>query len=277
MHDASLDQPPTAPALRSQKGAGSNQREAEPLPIETYLAQQRGDTTSGEGRSFVPGQRPERTLGTYQERHQIELFMREMMTGLFTTMPEDPFAYMTAYLAAHKPAAPPAQAASVCSAALWVLLPGGDALFAQHWRLRRCWMTESGVFCISNATSRVERSQNGGVLIAKPSEVKPREVKLEIGCRIEVLADEVAAMPFAFRLLLAPFEQRAPADVSDAERTLASCLTFAAASYDQREEWIAFLEYFILAARPTPATPSAAASVPVCASARADSYTSSSS
>jgi hypothetical protein len=141
------------------------------------------------------------TLAGYQENHQIEMFMQEMLSVVFAVLPEDPFEYMTYHIASHRPAPPPSNSTEVCgSGALWVLLPGGDPLFAEHWRLRRCWLTTEGVLCMSNATSQVTKSSDG-LLIGPPNEVKPRCVPIRIGASYQVLEEEDAARPFAFRLV----------------------------------------------------------------------------
>ncbi|CAJ1353374.1 unnamed protein product, partial [Effrenium voratum] len=95
------------------------------------------------------------TLQGYQDNHQIELFMQEMLSVLCTLQPEDPYEFMTNHVASHRPAPPPSVNELCGSGALWVLLPGGDLQCAEHWRLRRCWLTTTGTFCISTSPATV--------------------------------------------------------------------------------------------------------------------------
>lgn len=174
------------------------------------------------------------TLVNYQENHQIELFMQEMLSVVFAILPEDPFEYMTYHIAAHRPAAPPAPDDAICgTAALWVLLPGGDPLCAEHWRLRRCWLTSGGTFCISSAASQVTKSQDG-LLISAPTDIKPMTIPVGSGCATEVLSEEESARPFALKLTPNP-ESAIPSH---------RLLQLAAGSEEQRDEWLSLFRHF---------------------------------
>eukprot|EP00928_Gymnodinium_smaydae_P010161 TRINITY_DN13812_c0_g5_i1.p1 TRINITY_DN13812_c0_g5~~TRINITY_DN13812_c0_g5_i1.p1 ORF type:complete len:660 (-),score=146.11 TRINITY_DN13812_c0_g5_i1:943-2922(-) len=184
------------------------------------------------------------SLVSYQENHQIELFMQEMLSVVFAILPEDPFEYMTYHIASHRPSAPPAASDQVCtSSALWSLLPGGDPLCAEHWRLRRCWLTTGGLLCISNASSNVTKSA-AGLHISPPSDLKPRMLQLDSSYSHEVLDEDEAARPFAFRLVAG----------ANAHASAGGILYFAAGSDDQRDDWLGHFEHFQDPARsPAPA------------------------
>merc|ERR1719265_348506 len=107
---------------------------------------------------------------------------------------------MNLHIATHRPAPPPQVFENLCgSAALWVLLPGGEPLCAEHWRLRRCWLTQQGSFCISNAASQVTKSAEG-LLISSPIDDVPRAIDLVNGTTFCHLNEDDAARPFAFRV-----------------------------------------------------------------------------
>ncbi|CAK0803064.1 unnamed protein product, partial [Prorocentrum cordatum] len=171
------------------------------------------------------------TLVGYQENHQIELFMQEMLGVVFAILPEDPFEYMTHHIALHRPAPPPTSDKELCgSAALWVLLRGGDALCPEHWRLRRCWLERGGAFCISESASSVTRS-GSGLVIGSPADSTPRRVPLEAGSSYRSLDECEAARPFAFTITSGP-------DSSG------QSLQLAAGSEEQRDEWFMLFKHF---------------------------------
>jgi len=164
------------------------------------------------------------TLVGYQENHQIELFMQEMLSAVFAILPEDPFEYMTYHLASHRPAPPPPHDSDLCgSGALYVLLPGGDLQCPEHWRLRRCWLTSNGTFCISKAAASVMPA-SGGLLIKPLADPAPQELPLEPGATFYQLGEDDAARPFAFGVTIGNGDRRA--------------LQLAAGSDEQRDEWI---------------------------------------
>ncbi|CAE8593971.1 unnamed protein product [Polarella glacialis] len=173
------------------------------------------------------------TLVGYQENHQIELFMQEMLGTVFGILPEDPFEYMTFHIANHRPAPPPAQDDSCCgSGALWVLLPGGDPLNVEHWRLRRCWLTDQGTFCISSTSANVSQANGGGLVISPPANVAPHRVPLELGASFREYGEEEAARPFAFSVAAGP------------NGRTATRLHLAAGSEEQRDEWFRLFGHF---------------------------------
>lgn len=172
------------------------------------------------------------TLVGYQENHQIELFMQEMLSVVFSLLPEDPFEYMTYHIASHRPAPPPPNDDKLCgSGALWVLLPGGDPLAADHWRLRRCWLTDNGVFCISNTAANVRQAEGGSLLITPPGNSVPQRIPLELRASFREYDEDEAARPFAFVVSAGPGPN-------------AQQLQLAAGSEEQRDEWFRLFGHF---------------------------------
>jgi hypothetical protein len=157
--------------------------------------------------------------------------MQEMLSVVFAILPEDPFEYMNLHIATHRPAPPPQQYDNLCgSAALWVLLPGGEPLCAEHWRLRRCWLTQQGYFCVSNATSQVTKSGDG-LMISPPTDDAPRNIGLATGTTFMHLNEDEAARPFAFKVV----PGNAPSSAG---------FVFAAGSAEQRDEWRLLFSHF---------------------------------
>eukprot|EP00971_Amphidinium_carterae_P250496 4973059-Amphidinium_carterae.1 len=125
---------------------------------------------------------------------------------------------MAAHMAAHRPAPPPREGDDLYgTAALWALLPGGDLLSSEHWRLRRCWLTSDGNFCTSIAPSSIRKSGKG-ILIGKPLAADLRVLQIRPGTTFKVLSDDEVARPFAFTIVPAPGPDADPA----AELTLAT-------------------------------------------------------
>eukprot|EP00931_Biecheleriopsis_adriatica_P109011 TRINITY_DN8327_c0_g5_i1.p1 TRINITY_DN8327_c0_g5~~TRINITY_DN8327_c0_g5_i1.p1 ORF type:complete len:2069 (-),score=443.97 TRINITY_DN8327_c0_g5_i1:251-6457(-) len=181
------------------------------------------------------------TLVGYQENHQIELFMQEMLSVVLAILPEDPFEYMTYHIASHRPAPPPQSDEALCgSGALWVLLPGGDPLCVEHWRLRRCWLTEAGTFCVSNSSANVMQTDGGKLTIRPPPISAPLSLPIEVGASYHEYSEEQAARPFAFSFSSGRHAPR---------------LELAAGSDEQRDEWFNLFGHFADADRRQGAAP----------------------
>eukprot|EP00929_Paragymnodinium_shiwhaense_P114299 TRINITY_DN82646_c0_g1_i1.p1 TRINITY_DN82646_c0_g1~~TRINITY_DN82646_c0_g1_i1.p1 ORF type:complete len:689 (-),score=139.27 TRINITY_DN82646_c0_g1_i1:107-2173(-) len=172
-------------------------------------------------------------LVCYQENHQIEVFIEEMLGEVFLTMPPDPYDHMLRYVAAHRPAAPPPDAERVCgSGALWVWeedLAGADEDVGA-WRLRRCWLTGGGVFVISRGSSDVEALREG-LFIAVSTDPRPQSVSLvAAGCDFAELPSMPPSRRQEFRL--------------DVGNEGACSLQLAAGSEEQRDAWFQLFRYY---------------------------------
>jgi len=189
------------------------------------------------------------TLVGYQESHQIEHFMQEMLSTVFSVLPEDPFEYMTAHIAAHRPAPPPEESNLCGTAALWTLSAGGDPLAADHWRLRRCWLKKDGTFCVNSASPRLTHSEDG-LLITTAQADKAVQVQVQPGTLFELLKEEDAVRPFAFRITPSPNATQVPG-----YSAASTGLVLAAGSQEQRDEWLALLQHFANAANATQQPP----------------------
>eukprot|EP00929_Paragymnodinium_shiwhaense_P115792 TRINITY_DN84902_c0_g1_i1.p1 TRINITY_DN84902_c0_g1~~TRINITY_DN84902_c0_g1_i1.p1 ORF type:complete len:324 (-),score=58.72 TRINITY_DN84902_c0_g1_i1:165-1136(-) len=206
------------------------------------------DTTNGHlrpaGSLVSAGQQvvqpiPAQMLASYQDQHQIEAFMKDMLTGLFTTMPEDPYSYMTAHLAARKPAAPPPQVENLCaSAALWLRMAGGDALQPEHWRLQRCWLTRTGHLVVSDMATEV-RELPQGQLICPPRELPNSTIILEEGFRFLALGEDECARPYGVRVELSRASWRTASNYAQDGH-----LDLAFGSEDQFQEWLSLFDHF---------------------------------
>lgn len=166
------------------------------------------------------------TLQDYQDNHQIELFMQEMLSVVCTLLPEDPYEYMMNHVVSNRPAPPPAESQLCGSGALWVLLRDGDPQSAEHWCLRRCWLTGKGSFCISTEPASVTR-EGDKVKMKAPRNTASATHPIEVGGSFRELDDSEAARPFAFTLVTGGKE-----------------LFLAAGSEEQRDEWFNLLGHF---------------------------------
>eukprot|EP00930_Biecheleria_cincta_P058538 TRINITY_DN44352_c0_g1_i1.p1 TRINITY_DN44352_c0_g1~~TRINITY_DN44352_c0_g1_i1.p1 ORF type:complete len:219 (-),score=51.69 TRINITY_DN44352_c0_g1_i1:196-852(-) len=175
------------------------------------------------------------SLDDYMENHQIQPFVQEMLSEVFSVLPEDPYEYMTYHLASKRPARAPKDESVAACGVLWVLLPGGDPMSPDQWRLRRCWMTTAAVLCVSNAAAEVERDAAGGVVISPPSDPAPQEYALEAGATHRELDESEACKPFAFSIAVKPGPL-----AHKGNRTLNNgrwILQLAATSDEHRDEW----------------------------------------
>mmetsp|Transcript_26358 Transcript_26358/g.46675 ORF Transcript_26358/g.46675 Transcript_26358/m.46675 type:complete len:286 (+) Transcript_26358:810-1667(+) len=181
-------------------------------------------------------------LLAYQENHQIQPFMQGMLGEVFTVMPEDPYEYMTYHIAANKPAPPPPQDDTICgSGALWVLLPGRDAMGPENWKLRRCWVTDKGDFCISNNSATVSQTEGGGLSISAPSQAPPQSYSVEVGPSFRELDEDEVGRPFAFSLAAGP----GPLAQRNAQLGAGRWWLFlAACSEEQRDAWCRLVAHF---------------------------------
>lgn len=199
-------------------------------------------------------------LDGYMQQHQIQPFVQEMLTELFAALPEDPYEYMTYHLASRRPVRPPQDQKLISSGVLWALLPGGDPMSLEQWRLRSCWLTEKGILCVSNSAADVVRDDAGGVVISPPEDPAPQEYPLEKGATHRELDEAEAARPFAFQVAVKPGPLAHRADKEqDGGRWV---LQLAASSEDQRNEWFSLFAPFSQAAvLPSMAPPSELPSV----------------
>ncbi|CAE7204372.1 Ankrd28, partial [Symbiodinium necroappetens] len=166
------------------------------------------------------------TLQGYQDNHQIELFMQEMLSVVCALLPDDPYEFMTNHVASNRPAPPPPESGQLGSGALWVLLPGGDPQCAEHWRLRRCWLTSRGTLCVSTAPATVQ--QDGSKLMYRaPDNKAPTSFPVDVGSSYGELSEDEAARPFGFQV-----------------KNKGSSLFLAAGSEEQRDEWFNLLGHF---------------------------------
>eukprot|EP00913_Durusdinium_trenchii_P024912 g23383.t3 len=124
-----------------------------------------------------PEKETSQNVDSYMQQHQIQPF--EMLTELFHVLPEDPYEYMTYHLASKRP-----EQNLIQSGVLWVLLPGSNPMSVDHWRLRRCWLTQLGVICVSNEAAE--------------------EYALEKGAIHRELEEDEAAKAFAFQVAVKP-------------------------------------------------------------------------
>eukprot|EP00434_Breviolum_minutum_P025213 symbB.v1.2.022273.t1/scaffold1968.1/size94324/6 len=151
-------------------------------------------------------------LDSYMQQHQLQPFVQEMLTELFAALPEDPYEYLTYHLAAKRPVRPPQDQNLLQSGVLWVLLPGSNPMSLEAWRLRRCWLTDRGVICVTNEAAEVGRDDTGSMVISPPQEPAPQDYSLEKGAihrqRLQMhhqeLDDDEAARPFAFTIAVKP-------------------------------------------------------------------------
>ena len=95
---------------------------------------------------------------------------------------------------------------------------------AEHWRLRRCWLTGKGSFCISTEPATVTR-EGAKVKMKAPKNTASATHPIEVGGSFREL-DEVAR-PFAFVLATGGKE-----------------VFLAAGSEEQRDEWFNLLGHF---------------------------------
>ncbi|CAJ1455929.1 unnamed protein product [Effrenium voratum] len=157
-----------------------------------------------------------------------------MLTELFAVLPEDPYEYMTYHLASKRPVRPPQDMNLAHSGVLWVLLPGGNPMSLDQWRLRRCWLTDQGVLCVSSEAAEVDRDESGSVVISPPMESAPQEYSLEKGARHRELDEDEAARPFAFTIAVKP----GPLAHKGKKQALGRwVLQLAASSEEQRNQW----------------------------------------
>ncbi|CAE7352163.1 Anks6 [Symbiodinium sp. CCMP2456] len=185
-------------------------------------------------------------LDGYMQQHQIQPFVQEMLTELFAALPEDPYEYMTYHLASRRPVRPPQDQKLISSGVLWALLPGGDPMSLEQWRLRSCWLTEKGILCVSNSAADVVRDDAGGVVVSPPEDPAPQEYPLEKGATHRELDEAEAARPFAFQVAVKPGPLAHRADKEqDGGRWV---LQLAASSEDQRNEWFSLFAPFSQAA-----------------------------
>mmetsp|Transcript_70562 Transcript_70562/g.132020 ORF Transcript_70562/g.132020 Transcript_70562/m.132020 type:complete len:229 (-) Transcript_70562:9-695(-) len=213
-----------AAAASDGKSSPSRPSRALPTATQSFRASQ-SLRDAGSPRSAA------KALVGYQESHQIEHFMQEMLTAVFAELPDDPFEFMAAHMAAHRPAPPPQEGDDLCgTAALWSLLPGGDLRSREHWRLRRCWLTSDGNFCTSIAPSSIRKSEQG-LLIGKPLAADVHVLPVRPGTTFKVLGEDEVARPFAFTIVPGP----------DADPPVVE-LTLAAGSQEQREYWLNLLQ-----------------------------------
>ncbi|CAE8587832.1 unnamed protein product, partial [Polarella glacialis] len=85
---------------------------------------------------------------------------------------------------------------TICgSGALWVLLPGRDAMGPENWKLRRCWVTDKGDFCISNNSATVSQTEGGGLSISAPSQAPPQSYSVEVGPSFRELDEDEVGRP----------------------------------------------------------------------------------
>ncbi|CAE7796544.1 Ankrd28 [Symbiodinium sp. CCMP2592] len=191
---------------------------------------------------------------------QSRLKQSEMLTELFAALPEDPYEYMTYHLASRRPVRPPQDQKLISSGVLWALLPGGDPMSLEQWRLRRCWLTEKGILCVSNSAADVVRDDAGGVVVSPPEDPAPQEYPLEKGATHRELDEAEASRPFAFQVAVKPGPLAHRADKEqDGGRWV---LQLAASSEDQRNEWFSLFAPFSQAAvLPSMAPPSELPSV----------------
>eukprot|EP00435_Cladocopium_sp_Y103_P027528 s412_g6.t2 len=186
-------------------------------------------------------------LDSYMQQHQIQPFLQEMLTELFAVLPEDPYEYLTYHLAAKRPVRPPQDQNLIQSGVLWVLLPGSNPMSLEHWRLRRCWLTDQGVICVSNEAAEVGHDDSGSMVISPPQESAPQEplekvlnsssqydYSLEKGAIHRELDEDEAARPFAFTIAVKPGPL---AHKGDKEKSGRWILQLAASSQEQRSEW----------------------------------------
>ncbi|CAK9047275.1 unnamed protein product [Durusdinium trenchii] len=151
-----------------------------------------------------------------------------MMSVVCTILPEDPYEYMMNHVVSRRPAPPPSETELCGSGALWVLLKEGDPLNPEHWRLRRCWLTSSGTFCLSTEPATV--TKHGAML------------KMTVGGSFRELDEDEAVRPFAFAL-----------------STGGKQVCLAAGSEEQRDEWFNLLGHFADADRRKGPLPKSAA------------------
>mmetsp|Transcript_32428 Transcript_32428/g.61078 ORF Transcript_32428/g.61078 Transcript_32428/m.61078 type:complete len:214 (-) Transcript_32428:21-662(-) len=192
-------------------------------------------------------------LDGYMQQHQIQPFVQEMLTELFAVLPEDPYEYMTYHLASRRPVRAPQDQKLISSGVLWALLPGGDPMSQEQWRLRRCWLTDAGVLCVSNSAAEVARDDAGSVVVSPLPDPTPQEYPLEKGATHRELDESEAARPFAFQVAVkaGPLAHRAD-KVQDGGRWV---LQLAASSEDQRNEWFNLFAPFSQAAAQTSMAP----------------------
>eukprot|EP00439_Symbiodinium_sp_Y106_P039947 s2303_g4.t2 len=185
----------------SEPVEGQSKTRARPQPPEHQYQVQPGKVFKLAGAMAETSQANEATDGPaldgYMQQHQIQPF--EMLTELFAALPEDPYEYMTYHLASRRP-----DQKLVSSGVLWALLPGGDPMSLEQWRLRRCWLTEKGTLCVSNSAADVVRDDAGGVVVSPPKDPAPQDYPLEKGATHRELDEAEASRPFAFQVAVKP-------------------------------------------------------------------------
>lgn len=97
---------------------------------------------------------------------------------------------------------------------------------AEHWRLRRCWLTGKGSFCISTEPATVTR-EGDRVKMKAPRNTASVTHPMEVGSSFRELDEDEAARPFAFTVVSGGKE-----------------LFLAAGSEEQRDEWFNLLGHF---------------------------------
>mmetsp|Transcript_27543 Transcript_27543/g.59934 ORF Transcript_27543/g.59934 Transcript_27543/m.59934 type:complete len:214 (+) Transcript_27543:58-699(+) len=201
----------------------------------------------------APDDAAAQNLDSYMQQHQIQPFVQEMLTELFAALPEDPYEYLTYHLAAKRPVRPPQDQNLIQSGVLWVLLPGSNPMSLEHWRLRRCWLTDQGVICVSNEAAEVGHDDSGSMVISPPQESAPQDYSLEKGAIHRELDEDEAARPFAFTIAVKPGPL---AHKGDKEKSGRWILQLAASSQEQRSEWFnAFAPFSQGAAQPSMVPP----------------------
>mmetsp|Transcript_53357 Transcript_53357/g.95768 ORF Transcript_53357/g.95768 Transcript_53357/m.95768 type:complete len:213 (+) Transcript_53357:27-665(+) len=182
------------------------------------------------------------SLDSYMDNHQIQPFVQEMLSEVFAVLPEDPYEYMTHHLASRRPVRPPKDDTILACGVLWVLLPGGDPMSPEQWRLRRCWLTDKAVLCVSNAAADVEREVGGGVVISPPNDPAPQEYPLEKGATHRELEDDEACKPFAFSIAVqpGPLAHKGDKELKNGRWIL----QLAASSEEQRSDWFSLFAPF---------------------------------
>ncbi|CAK9056374.1 unnamed protein product [Durusdinium trenchii] len=195
-----------------------------------------------------PEKETSQNVDSYMQQHQIQPFVQEMLTELFHVLPEDPYEYMTYHLASKRPVRPPQEQNLIQSGVLWVLLPGSNPMSVDHWRLRRCWLTQLGVICVSNEAAEVDRDDAGSLLIS-PQETAPQEYALEKGAIHRELEEDEAAKAFAFQVAVKPGPLAHKGDQAAGSRWV---LQLAASSPEQRSEWFNALSAFSVDAQKPP-------------------------